>query len=109
MENTLDETLERMFSILVSDKGIGTYESSDEIMKLLIENGLTVNSENPIDLVVKYIPSNTVDTDYLYTLYDELLDDGKEIVVVQKKEDGFVAGKRVRIVGSNADLNVSLL
>lgn len=36
-------------------------------------------------------------------------DDGKEIVVVQKKEDGFVAGKRVRIVGSNADLNVSLL
>lgn len=36
-------------------------------------------------------------------------DDGKEIVVVQKKEDGFVAGKRVRIVGSAADLNVSLL
>lgn len=36
-------------------------------------------------------------------------DDGKEIVVVQKKEDGFVPGKRVRIVGSNADLNVSLL
>lgn len=36
-------------------------------------------------------------------------DDGKEIVVVQKKEDGFVAGKRVRIVGSSSDLNVSLL
>lgn len=36
-------------------------------------------------------------------------DDGKEIVVVQKKENGFVPGKRVRIVGSNADLNVSLL
>ena len=36
-------------------------------------------------------------------------DDGKEIVVVQKKEDGFIPGKRVRIVGSNSDLNVSLL
>lgn len=36
-------------------------------------------------------------------------DDGKEIVVIQKKEDGFIPGKRVRIVGSNADLNVSLL
>lgn len=36
-------------------------------------------------------------------------DNGKEIVVVQKKEDGFVPGKRVRIVGSNSDLNVSLL
>lgn len=36
-------------------------------------------------------------------------DDGKEIVVVQKQENGFVPGKRVRIVGSNTDLNVSLL
>lgn len=36
-------------------------------------------------------------------------DDGKEIVVIQKKEDGFIAGKRVRIVGSSSDLNVSLL
>ncbi|MDP8100258.1 glycine zipper 2TM domain-containing protein [Phocoenobacter atlanticus] len=36
-------------------------------------------------------------------------DNGKEIVVVQKKEAGFVPGKRVRIVGSSSDLNVSLL
>ena len=36
-------------------------------------------------------------------------DDGQEIVVVQKKEEGFVPGKRVRIVGSVTDLNVSLL
>ncbi len=36
-------------------------------------------------------------------------DDGKEIAVVQKKEEGFVPGKRVRIVGSSSDLNVSLL
>lgn len=36
-------------------------------------------------------------------------DDGQEIVVVQKKEYGFVKGARVRIVGSSADVNVSLL
>ena len=36
-------------------------------------------------------------------------DDGQEIVVVQKKDAGFIPGKRVRIVGSHADLNVSLL
>ncbi|AKO44892.1 glycine zipper 2TM domain-containing protein [[Haemophilus] ducreyi] len=36
-------------------------------------------------------------------------DNGQEIVVVQKKEAGFLPGKRVRIVGSNASLNVSLL
>ena len=36
-------------------------------------------------------------------------DDGQEIVVVQKKEAGFMPGKRVRIVGSTSDLNVSLM
>lgn len=36
-------------------------------------------------------------------------DDGQEIVVVQKKEYGFTVGKRVRIVGSSSDVNVSLL
>lgn len=36
-------------------------------------------------------------------------DDGQEVVVVQKKEAGFIPGKRVRLVGSSADLNVSLL
>ncbi|MDO5356149.1 MAG: hypothetical protein Q4E77_01460 [Conchiformibius sp.] len=36
-------------------------------------------------------------------------DDGTEIVVVQKQEAGFEAGKRVRIVGSASDVNVSPL
>lgn len=36
-------------------------------------------------------------------------DDGEEIVVVQKKQDGFVPGRKVRIVGSRSDLNVSLM
>lgn len=35
-------------------------------------------------------------------------DDGQEIVVIQKKEAGFEPGRRVRIVGSSSDLNVSL-
>lgn len=36
-------------------------------------------------------------------------DDGQEIVVVQKADSSFVAGKRVRIVGGGSDLNVSVL
>lgn len=36
-------------------------------------------------------------------------DDGQEIVVIQKKEEGFNVGRRVRIVGSSSDLNVSLM
>ena len=36
-------------------------------------------------------------------------DDGAEIVVVQKKEAGLTVGKRVRLVGSASDVNVSPL
>ena len=36
-------------------------------------------------------------------------DDCQEIVVVQKADSSFVAGKRVRIVGGGSDLNVSVL
>lgn len=36
-------------------------------------------------------------------------DNGTEMVVVQKQEAGFVPGRRVRIVGSGADVNVSLM
>lgn len=36
-------------------------------------------------------------------------DSGEEIVVVQKKEAGLTTGKRVRIVGNAADVNVSPL
>ena len=36
-------------------------------------------------------------------------DDGQEIVVVQKADSSFVAGKRIRIVGGGSDLNASVL
>lgn len=36
-------------------------------------------------------------------------DSGEEIVVMQKREKGFEAGKRVRIVGNASSLNVSLV
>lgn len=36
-------------------------------------------------------------------------ENGEEIVVVQKKQDGFVPGRKVRIVGSRNELNVSLM
>lgn len=80
MENTLDETIERMFSILVSDENMGNFESSKEVYRLLRQNGLAVTDESPINIVFKYVPSNSVTTDYLYTLYDELLAEGQEVI-----------------------------
>ena len=60
-ENTLNETVERIFNMVET-------------------NGITVSDNNPVGLEFRYVPSNTVDTDYLYTLYDELMAEGKECI-----------------------------
>jgi len=47
-------------------------------MRLLREHGLKVTNDSPIDIAFRYAPSNSVDTDYLYTLYEQLQSEGKE-------------------------------
>ena len=82
MENSLDETIERIFNILISEDNMSSYGSSGEVKKILIQNGLAITDESPIDFVIQYVPANTVNTDYLYTIYDQLLDQGKECICV---------------------------
>ena len=82
MENSMEETVERIYNILVSEDSMSLYGSSDEIKKILMQNGLAITDESPIDFVIQYVPANTVNTDYLYTIYDQLLDQGKECICV---------------------------
>ena len=79
MENTLEETIERAHGILVArdfDKKL----SLEELTNQFKQNGFSVTDDDPIDIVIKYIPANTVDTDYVYALYDELADSNKEVI-----------------------------
>lgn len=81
MENTMSETIERVFNILVSDNSMSEFGSHEQVIDLLRNSGFTMDN-SPIDLVVKYVPANTVTTDYLYTLYDELQAENKECICV---------------------------
>ena len=74
LNNSMEETVERIYNILVSEDSMSLYGSSDEIKKILMQNGLAITDESPIDFVIQYVPANTVNTDYLYTIYDQLLD-----------------------------------
>lgn len=82
MENSLDETIERIFNILITEGNMSSYESSMDVKKILMQNGLAITEDSPIDFVIQYVPANTVNTDYLYTIYDQLLDEGKECICV---------------------------
>lgn len=103
MENTLVETITRLFSLVnMTDRPMSKYTDLNEVMKILREQGgLVVNDDSPIDIVIKYKPNHSVSTDYLYDLYDELGDNGYEpICLIQdhvKRIRSTEIGKEFRI------------
>ena len=106
MENTLNETLERVFSILVSDNDISEFGGHKEIMQLLRQNGLGVSNDSPIDIEFRYVPSNSVDTDYLYTIYDEMSANGQEVVCLVQDYIKRIRPRDFKLMGG--DMRIAL-
>lgn len=79
MENTVVETITRLFDMVTeSQYGMGNYSLDEVINKLKTEGQLMVNDNSPIDIIIKFKPNRSVDTSYLYTLVDDLNDQGYE-------------------------------
>ena len=104
MENSIIETVERLFSMCIIGKHIDEY-SLNEAINIMTDKGLHLTDSDPIDLVIKYKPNLSVDTSYLYTLVDDLEDEGYEVICVL--QDYL---KRIRSVEGNfnGDLRAQL-
>lgn len=105
MENSRDETVTRLIALSGKSGELIDYSPEELIKYSRLEAGLVIEETNPIDIVIKYVPGNSVDTDYLYTLYEELEDMGYEpICLIQD----YI--KRIRPVGlnSNSDTRIEL-
>ena len=106
MENSIVETTQRLFDLVRGNDGrpMESYNSPAEVLEKLKENGeLILTDESPIDIVIKYKPNRSVNTDYLYSLYDELEDEGYEpICFIQDHV------KRIRAIDSDRDLRIEL-
>lgn len=82
MENTVVETVDRLFAMATSKKHMTSY-SPENAMRMLKEEGeLYLTDDSPIDIIIKYKPSNSVDTSYLYTLSEDLEDQGMEVIAM---------------------------
>lgn len=104
MENTVVETITRMFDMVVDDShGMGNYELNEVIYKLREEGGMKITNSSPLDIVIRYKPNRSCSTDYLYTLYDDLEDMGKEPVCFIQDHI-----KRIRSVDGNQELRLEL-
>lgn len=79
LENTKRETFSRLCSMVTGHR-MSEIDNSEQVVQMMRENGLVVNDENPIDLIIKYEPSNSVDTGYLYDFADTLADNNYEVI-----------------------------
>lgn len=82
MENTVDETVERLFGIATRNNHMTDFTPDNAIKMLRNEGELYLTDESPIDIIIKFKPSNSVDTSYLYTLTEDLEDQGMEAIAM---------------------------
>lgn len=82
MENSVRETVQRLFSIVTKGESMSEYDI-DQVIKMMREEGeLFISDESPINILVKYEPAMSVDTSYLYTLTEDLEDEGYEVILM---------------------------
>ena len=82
MENFIHEEVQTLYNIAVSNENISDRPLSDVLAA--IENSDLFKdpegNDNPIDLFIKFKPINSVTTEYMYKLTEELSDEGYEVI-----------------------------
>lgn len=82
MENTITESIERLFSISTTRDSMVDFDPKDVINMMKVDGGLVLDRSSPINIIIKFKPTNSVDTSYLYTLTEDLEDMGYETIAV---------------------------
>lgn len=102
MENAVKETVERIWAMLCDREEMTNY-TIEEVMQILRDEGeLYLSGDNPIDIIIKFVPGESVDTGYLYTLVEDLEDDGYECIALVQD---YI--KKIRpVYNSNAEIRV---
>lgn len=102
-ENTVTETIQRLFQICTGEEFAKQESPEAAINKLRVEGELYLSDESPIDLIIKYKPNKSVDTGYLYTLVEDLEDEGYEVITLLQDH-----AKRIRSTERNPDVRLEL-
>lgn len=82
MENTVTESVQRLFTMATGRPSMTDFSPESAIKMLREEGELYLTDDSPIDLIIKFKPSNSVDTSYLYTLTEDLEDQGMEVIAL---------------------------
>ncbi len=103
MENTVIETITRLFEIATCAGPMENYTLEQVLYKLRNEGELYLNDDSPIDIIIKYKANKSVDTGYLYNLVDDLEDQGYETICLVQDHV-----KRIRSIYKQSDIRIEL-
>lgn len=82
LENDIAETVERIYNMTVDSDDIRNY-SSKQIKKKMKEKGhLSITNDDNIDIIIKEYKNRELDTNDLYTIINDLSDEGIEVVTL---------------------------
>lgn len=101
MENKVKESINRLFGIATASGSIKDVEPEKAIDMMRNEGELYLSDDNPIDIIIKFKPTNSVDTSYLYTLTEDLEDEGYEVICMVQDYIG-----RIRSIEHSADIRI---
>ena len=103
-ENSVDETVDRICT-MITGKGMANF-SKEEIINLLRTKGeLMLEGDNNININIIYKPDRSIDTGDLYTIVEDLEDDGYEVIALFQDHI-----KRIRSIdrGVRSDIRLEL-
>lgn len=101
-ENDVDETVDRICSILTGSK-MSNFTKEDILNILKNKGELTLSGDNNINIHIIYKPNKAIDTGDLYTIVEDLEDDGYEVILLIQDHI-----KRIRSVFRNQELRLEL-
>lgn len=82
LENDIAETIERIYNMSVDNDDIRNYTPKQIKNRLRKEGHLGLSESNNIDIIIKEYKNRELDTNDLYTIINDLSDDGVETIAL---------------------------
>lgn len=82
LENDVAETIERLYNMAVEGDDIRNYTAKQIKSRLRKEGKLVLTDNDTIDIIIKEYKNRELDTNDLYTIINDLSDDGIEVITL---------------------------
>lgn len=81
LENDIPETIERLYNMAIDSDDLRNY-TPKQVIKKIRQGGFTLTDDNNIDIIIKEYKNRELDTNDLYTIIQDLSDEGVEVITL---------------------------